>query len=157
MANNSLNDLSSVSNTNKPLHLASEKPTSPLSRQQIITNSNIWAERFRSFTEEIENEIIAWCKNNAVAQCSQYRKRIADLEKFSDGFDAVFNDLTCEWVSTSGILAKGAEGFDLFKAADELYTHLRKKHSFKLEDMIQVARLESGYVRNDEDPESGGY
>ena len=132
MANNSLNDVSSVHNPDKSLRVSGEISPPLIANQQHIANSKIWEERFAFFTKTLENEIAAWSQKNAVADCLRYRDHKAELERFSDGFEALFNDLTCEWVSGSGILTNGA-GFDLFKAVDELYACLSKKYSFKLE------------------------
>jgi hypothetical protein len=157
MANNSLNDLFSVNNPDKPFQGLSEKSAFPLTSQQIVTNSNIWAERFNSFTEEIENEIDILVKKTATSDFFSSLHCKLVLEKFSDEFDILFNNRICEWVNSSEILTKGAEGFDLFKAAEELYISLSKKYSFKLKEGIQAAKLGFGYVSNDEDPEPGGY
>lgn len=156
MANNSLNDLSSVHNPDKSLHVSSEISPPLIDNQQHIAKSKIWEERFAFFSKTLENEIALWSTKNAPADCFRYQDRKAELEKFSDEFSSLFNDLTCEWVSGSGILTNGA-GFDLFKAVDELYACLSKKYSFKLEEAIEVARLEYGYAIDDEDFEPGGY
>ncbi len=157
MANNSLNDLSSVSNTDKSRHTLSAISPPLIDNQQHIANSKIWEKRFSFFRKTLENEIALWSTKNAPADCFRYQNRKAELEKFSDGFSTLFNDLTCEWVSGSGILTNIATGFDLFKAVDELYACLSKKYSFKLEKAIEVARLEYGYAIDDEDFEPGGY
>lgn len=157
MANNSLNYLSSVSNTDKPFHLASEKPASPLSRQQIVTNSNIWAEPFSFFTKELENEIEILVKKSATSDFFSSLHCKLVLEKFAAEFDILFNNRICEWVNSSEILIRGAEGFDLFKAAEELYIYLNKKYSFKLKQAIKAAKLGFSYDSDDEDPEPCGY
>ena len=157
MANNSLNDLPSVSNTDKPFHLASEKPTFSLSRQQIVTNSNMWAERFSFFTEALENEIEILVKKCATSDFFSPLHCKLVLGKFADEFDILFNNRICEWVNSSEILTKGAEGFDLFKSVEELYISLSKKYSFKLKAAIKAAKLEFSYDSDDEDPEPGGY
>ncbi len=157
MANDSLNDLSGVSNTDKSFHLSSEKPTLPISNQQIVTNSNIWAERFSFFTKELENEIAILVKKSATSDFFSSLHCKLVLEKFRDEFDILFNNRICEWVSSSEILTKGAEGFDLFKAIEELYISLSKKYILKLKEAIEVIKLEFGYARDDEDPEPGGY
>jgi len=157
MTNSSLNDLSSVSNTDKPLHAPSEKSTSPLSRQQIVTNSNIWVERFSFFTNALENEIEILVKKCADSDFFRPLHCELVLRKFADEFDILFNNRICEWVNSSEILTKGAEGFDLFKAAEELYISLNKKYRFKLKEAIKAAKLGFSCPSNDEDPEPGGY
>lgn len=157
MANNSLNDLSSVSNTDKFLDVSIEILPAPISNQQIVEDSNTCEQHFNFLAKKFENKIIIWIEKNAMRDFFSYLDCKAVLERFTDDFDILFNNLICEWVARNGMLTKEAEGFDLFKALKKVYISLNKKYRLKLKNVFQVAKLEYGYAMDDEAPEPDGY
>jgi len=57
----------------------------------------IWEERFAVFSLELEEKITVWSKQNQADDCAGYHNRVAELEKFINGFHEFFNYLMDTW------------------------------------------------------------